>query len=138
MAQQVIRPPVSRNITDASKILRAKWPILQKKFCALTGNDLILTCTHRTIEEQQRLYSQGRTTKGKIVTWVDGVKTKSKHNFYPSRAIDVAVIRGGKISWYPEDYRTLGFVCRDLGLVWGGGWKPPKTDMPHIELPENA
>jgi len=33
----------------------------------------------RTTEEQQELYSQGRTKPGYIVTYKDGINTKSKH-----------------------------------------------------------
>lgn len=127
-------PPTSRNISDAALELRGKWALIQKRFHDLTGNDLILTCTHRTVAEQQRLYAQGRTTKGQIVTWVDGVTKKSNHNYYPSKAIDVAVVIGGKVSWDPKDYQSLGIICKDLNLKWGGSFKPPKIDLPHIEL----
>ena len=109
-------PPTSRNISDAANELKGKWALIQQRFHDLTGNDLILTCTHRTVAEQQRLYSQGRTTKGNIVTWVDGVTKKSNHNYYPSKAIDVAVVIGGKVSWDPKDYQPLGIICKDLNL----------------------
>lgn len=129
---------ISREISDAKSQLRAIWPLFKKRFRERTGNELILTCTYRSIKEQQILYAQGRTTKGRIVTWVDGVKKKSNHNYYPSRAIDVAVVVGGKISWAEDDYKPIGLLCREMGLVWGGYFKDGKKDMPHIELPENA
>ena len=129
---------ISRDIADAKGQLKAMWPLFKKRFRERTGNELILTCTYRSFKEQQILYAQGRTTKGRIVTWVDGVKNKSNHNYYPSRAIDVAVLVGGKISWSDEDYRPLGLLCRDMGLVWGGNFSDGKKDMPHIELPKDA
>jgi hypothetical protein len=52
--------------------------------------------------------------------------------------VDVAVVVGGKISWAEDDYKPIGLLCREMGLVWGGYFKDGKKDMPHIELPENA
>ncbi|MBL0351134.1 MAG: hypothetical protein IPP68_12320 [Elusimicrobia bacterium] len=113
MGNEVERPATSRDISDADRELKGKWALIQQRFHDLTGNDLILTCTHRTVAEQQRLYAQGRTTKGNIVTWVDGIKKKSNHNSYPSKAIDVAVLSGGKVNWAPEAYQALGIICKD-------------------------
>lgn len=132
MAEGIVRPPVSRKIEDAVEELQKKWPEIQKRFTALTGDELILTCTHRTVDEQQRLYAQGRSTKGQIVTWVDGRTKMSNHNYYPSRAIDVAVLSGGKVNWSPDAFDALAIVCKDLGLTWGGTWH--FKDLPHIEV----
>jgi peptidoglycan L-alanyl-D-glutamate endopeptidase CwlK len=44
---------------------------------------------HRTPEEQNELYQKGRTTKGDIVTFMDGYDRKSKHNESPSHAVDI-------------------------------------------------
>ena len=122
----------TNQIKYACSELRSAWPLIMKNFKQLTGNDLILTCTYRSPQEQQRLYSIGRTTKGKIITWVDGVTKKSNHNKVPARAIDVAVIAGGKVSWDPELYLPIGIICKGMGLTWGGFWKV--KDFPHIEL----
>lgn len=95
---------------------------------------LIVTCTHRSVEEQQRLYAQGRTAPGQKVTNVDGVKQKSNHNYKPSRAIDFAVVFNGKVTWNDKMYKVAGPYFVAEGLIWGGNWKSFK-DYPHLELP---
>lgn len=133
-------PKTSRNIKDAHPYLRQKWPMIQAAYKQATGKDLFLTCTHRSVEDQQALYAQGRTKPGKIVTKVDGVTKRSQHNFYPSRAIDVCVdedpdVLKVKVSWDWRSYLPLIEICKTLGLVSGGAWVTFK-DWPHIELPK--
>jgi peptidoglycan LD-endopeptidase CwlK len=132
----------SRDITHAHPYLRERWPKLVYMFQQETGRDLIITCTWRSQKEQNRLYQQGRTTPGKIVTQVDGYEKKSKHNVYPARAIDVAVDVDPNtdktvISWQEDFYRPLGPICKKLGLVWGGAWER-FPDLPHIEVPSDV
>ncbi len=107
--------------------------MLLHEFREQTGHDLLLTCTARTVDEQRALYEQGRTKPGPIVTQLDGVTSRSKHNLSPARALDVAVVVGGKVSWEPAQYAPLGPLAEKYGLVWGGGWKTLK-DYPHLEL----
>ena len=45
----------------------------------VTPHDITITCGVRTAEEQNKLYQQGRTKAGKIVTKCDGYNIKSKH-----------------------------------------------------------
>jgi peptidoglycan L-alanyl-D-glutamate endopeptidase CwlK len=97
----------------------------------------MLTCTQRSVEEQQRLYAKGRTQPGQKVTNVDGVTKKSNHNYTPARAVDVAVVINGKVSWDADEYAPLGELAKKYGLHWGGNWKSLK-DYPHLELPEGA
>lgn len=108
-------------------------------------NLLIVTCTHRSAEEQQKLFQVGRVFRGgqwvidadpttQIVTQIDGVTKKSRHNAVPAEALDVAVVVGGKVSWDPAQYAPLGPLAAKHGLVWGGDW-PHFKDRPHLELP---
>jgi len=97
------------------------------------GQDLVITCTWRSEQEQQVLYAQGRTKPGQIVTQIDGVTKKSNHNYKPSRAIDVCVTVGGKAVWTPAEYWDIGPLAEKHGLVWGGSW-PHFKDYPHLEL----
>jgi peptidoglycan L-alanyl-D-glutamate endopeptidase CwlK len=90
--------------------------------------DFILTCTYRSQIEQDALFSQGRTTPGKIVTWTKS----SKHT--ERKAFDIAILKNGKISWDNSDYLIAGEVGMTIGLDWGGSWKKP--DMPHFQLKE--
>lgn len=101
--------------------------------------EFIVTCGHRSVEDQQKLYAKGRTEPGKKVTNCDGVIYKSKHNYKPSKAFDIAVKINGKISWAVKYYKIVGAhfkaVADVLGIdiSWGGDWtKFP--DFPHIQL----
>ncbi|MWN91399.1 hypothetical protein GQ597_11910 [Gilliamella sp. Pra-s65] len=58
------------------------------------GIQLKVTTGLRTIDEQNRLYEQGRTTSGNIVTWVRG--GYSYHNY--GLAIDVIEIKDKKVN----------------------------------------
>lgn len=88
----------------------------------------IFTSTRRTQEEQDALYAQGRTAPGKIVTWT----RQSKH--IDGLAFDIAMVKGGEISWNPSDYKETGEIGESIGLTWGGKWAKP--DYPHFQLDE--
>lgn len=95
----------------------------------------------RTTEDQQELYSRGRSAPGNIVTKVDGVDKRSRHQL--GEAVDVYAYVNGKASW---DDRHLALIAGiviataiELGIYieWGGtfgsdsfkGW-----DYPHYQL----
>lgn len=87
-----------------------------------------LTSGYRGEYEQNKLYAQGRTTPGPIVT-----KAKfgsSMHNF--GVAGDLGMFTNGKIDWTESKYVVIGPIARKHGLVWGGDWASFK-DLPHIE-----
>ena len=114
--------------------------------------DFTVTCGHRTKGEQLQLFKQGRTLTngewiktGKTVTNIDGYKKIGKHNYYPSKAIDICP--------YPIDWNDLGrfkdlhkVVMRVASeewveLVWGADWdsdgdiaEHSLQDYPHYEL----
>jgi len=98
-----------------------------------SGRSAIITCTHRSPEEQRELYAQGRTKPGLVVTTRDGVTSPSKHNVYPSKALDFAVLVNGKVSWDESEYVPVGEIAESMGFVWGGRWNH-FPDFPHIEL----
>ena len=110
--------------------------------------DFGIACGFRSVEEQQRLYSQGRTIAGAIVTGIDGINNKSKHNHTPSQAVDIYGYVNGKATW---DHRTLCYIAgvvmtcaQELGysLRWGGNWDRDGEiisdqnliDLPHFEI----
>lgn len=83
----------------------------------------------RSYAEQNRLYAQGRTRKGNIVTHAEG--GESNHNF--GLAWDIALfnddgsyIPGGKI------YTRASEVGLTDKLEWGGVWK--MRDLAHYQL----
>ena len=137
----------TRDIADAAKPIRDNWEIIKNEFFKChAGKYLIITCVHRSTEEQLELFKKGRTLnsdgtwtvsdKSKIVTNVDGIKVLGAHNYLPSRAIDVAVVdnQTGKTLWEESYYHCLLEISKGVGLVSGGGWKSIK-DWPHIEVP---
>jgi len=92
----------------------------------------------RTIDEQNKLYAQGRTTAGKIVTNAKG--GSSYHNY--GTAFDFAFLVDGKeISWdtkkdwdgdHVSDWMEVVKVFKDAGYTWGGDFSSI-VDMPHLE-----
>lgn len=86
------------------------------------GLDIFIAQGMRTIAEQNELYKQGRTKKGKVVTWVRG--GSSYHNY--GLAVDFAF--HGK-SPYAESHDWAGLVAsvREAGLVSGASY----GDRPH-------
>jgi hypothetical protein len=81
---------------------------------------------YRTIEEQDALYAQGRTTPGNIVTYARG--GQSNHNF--GFAIDIFRIDGGTL-FNPS--ATTVQVFKGFGFEWGGDWPGKKADKPHFQ-----
>lgn len=111
---------------------------------------------HRTPEEQNKLYQQGRTKPGQIVTYLDGYKKKSKHNESPSLAVDI-YCWPRKVMYDMNHLCTVGGVIIATAarlynegrithkLVWGNDWNKngilvPKDgsermiDAPHFEI----
>lgn len=103
-------------------------------------HDCSVISGHRTLAEQQMLFSQGRSMK-------DGVNAKSKHQTRPSKAVDVAPY---PIDWEDmERFRAFGGfvlgVASQMGIKirWGGDWDGDWTfrdqrfiDCPHFEIME--
>lgn len=97
----------------------------------------------RTQARQATLYAQGRTTKGAIVTYADGVKKKSNHQKKADgygHAVDLYAFTNGKIQF--NDVASLKLIavhikavaaCLGVAITWGGDWKKP-YDPPHFQL----
>lgn len=104
------------------------------------GFPMTVTDTLRTLEEQQRLYAQGRTAPGDIVTHADGVITKSNHQ--SGRAVDCTFLDARLQPTWNESlpWTAYGENAKAVGLKWGGDFKSkstgrPRPDKPHVELP---
>lgn len=133
-----VQPSSSQAYTDINKNInvsglnsdvarKARALVLE---AAKQGISLIISNTLRSTQEQSRLYEQGRTTEGPIVT--NAKPGTSKHEF--GHAFDVAVAdKNGTPTW-PEDndlWNKIGTIGESLGLKWGGRFKTP--DRPHFE-----
>lgn len=96
--------------------------------CSLMNIPIRVTEGFRTIERQNQLYAQGRTTAGKIVTNAKGLE--SKHT--QGKAFDI-VFRNEGYDAKPKQWELVGSIGEQLGLNWGGRWKG-FVDKPHFEI----
>jgi peptidoglycan LD-endopeptidase CwlK len=93
------------------------------------GIDLLITSALRTFQEQERIYQQGRTLPGPIVSWAK--PGTSYHNY--GLAIDVVPIVNNKAIWGSTAWETIGRLGKSLGFTWGGDWAS-KPDKPHFQM----
>jgi hypothetical protein len=94
------------------------------------GINLIITDGFRTYAQQNYLYAQGRTRKGKKVTNAKG--GQSNHNF--GLAFDVVPFENGKINYESKNWQKIGRIGKSLGFKWGGDWQGDLVDLPHFEM----
>lgn len=117
----------------------------------LYGKDLdarIISGT-RTYDEQDKLYYQGRTFPGPIVTYAKG--GESNHNFGLAFDIGLFLPDGSYISKEVKPYIAAGKLVKEslrtpplamdlapnlsmVALAWGGDWPGKKADYPHYQL----
>ncbi|MFN2746979.1 peptidoglycan-binding protein [Bacillus sp. z60-18] len=91
-----------------------------------------ITSGYRSFEEQNRLYAQGRTAPGNIVT--NAKAGQSNHNY--GLAVDYVLLSsdGKKALWTVNSkWRRVAQIAKALGFAWGGDWKSFK-DYPHLEM----
>lgn len=95
----------------------------------------IVTCGWRSNEEQARLYQQGRTTPGPIVTHAQA--GQSKHNKSPSEALDIGFLDEDlELDWTAQQFREFARLMKAENelIIWGGDWPGKKRDRPHFQL----
>jgi peptidoglycan L-alanyl-D-glutamate endopeptidase CwlK len=128
-------------ITDGVHSLLVKKITMVLRAMDALGFPMKIVQGVRTTAEQQKLYAQGRTIPGVIVTKADGVRDRSNHQADLTdglgRAVDCAFLVGGKVSW-EGPWALYGAACEAVGLVWGGGMKFGwhGEDRPHAQLPK--
>jgi peptidoglycan L-alanyl-D-glutamate endopeptidase CwlK len=88
-----------------------------------------LFCGYRSFEEQTKLYNQGRTTPGSIVT--NAKAGSSYHNY--GLAIDVVFKNNGNWTWDSKMWKQLGKLGEQYGFEWGGSWTM-FPDRPHFQI----
>jgi peptidoglycan L-alanyl-D-glutamate endopeptidase CwlK len=112
----------SRNLNDLHPAVAMKARA-HLKACADEGIDIIVTCTYRDAEEQERLYAIGRTKPGSKVT-----NAKAGQSFHNYRlAYDVVPMRNGKPVWKTTGeegklWERVGELGEAQGLEWAGRW----------------
>ena len=116
------------------------------------GVSVLLICTYRSNDEQEKLFAQGRTAPGAIVTRARG--GKSRHNATLSgtavpaaAAFDVVPLLYGKPMWSavdrpetPEDeawiWGRVGDHGMAVGLKWYGHPDAAFREFPHFQDPD--
>jgi peptidoglycan L-alanyl-D-glutamate endopeptidase CwlK len=96
---------------------------------AAAGITLKVISGLRSYAEQDKLYAQGRTDPGDIVT--NAPAGYSNHNF--GLAFDVGVFEGAEYIDESPKYKAAGAIGMSIGLTWGGTWTSIQ-DEPHFEL----
>jgi RHS repeat-associated protein len=85
---------------------------------------------YRSIDEQNKLYAQGRTAPGNKVTNAKG--GESYHNY--GLAVDVVRMENGQPNWKQPITEDIANIGIQQGFSWGGSWNSFK-DYPHFEMP---
>ncbi|WP_102691966.1 M15 family metallopeptidase [Rummeliibacillus pycnus] len=101
--------------------------------------DVVITEGIRSFTKQDKLYQQGRTTPGKIVT--NTRAGESYHNY--GLAFDYALLdKNGVIIWDTNydgngngesDWFEVADLAKKMGFDWGGDWVGFK-DYPHLQM----
>jgi len=118
--------------------------------------DVMITETQRSNLRQLAYFAQGRlpqedvnalrrldglapTTDKGIITQLDGIKYRSKHQ--DGQAMDVVPMKDGKLNWNAstDTWLSLGAIAKRHGFKWGGDWKNHPAavlgwDCPHWEV----
>ncbi len=123
----------NRNIEDLSPLFQKMVrDLLSQGQVAIntTGYTFFITDGFRSNEEQTKLYAQGRTAPGKIVT--NAKAGESAHSF--GLAVDCAFQRLGKLYYTPSLYAKIYPIARALGFELGADWTS-FSDKPHFQYP---
>lgn len=101
------------------------------KDAAKVGFEILITQGYRSIEEQNRLYAQGRQTKGNIVTNAKGGDSFHNHGC----AFDYCFLVNKKASYSLPDsaWKKIADLGVKLGLEAGYYWKGFQ-DKPHFSF----
>lgn len=126
-----------------------KFGIRSKKNLSTADTQLVKVCYevikhidftviegHRTLERQKELFDKG-------MSQIDGISKKGKHNYLPSKAIDIIPYEKGHNPFDGSEKSELMFYRLHREFVraskklnvkinWGGFWS--FKDYPHIEL----
>lgn len=127
----------SKNLEDLTKSVKQK-AVVHTQLCSAKGVELLIYCTLRKNDEQAKLYAQGRTEPGKIIT--NARPGESAHNpdeLGQSHAYDCCPMIAGKPIWYTKHpyWAIIGSCGEEAGLVWSGRWTGKMKEMAHFQDP---
>lgn len=99
--------------------------------CEAAGIPCDIVGGTRSFEAQQKVYDQGRTEPGRVVT--NALPGDSFHQY--GLAVDVVPrVYKSLPDWNPEGplWARIGAIGEAAGLQWGGRWGKP--DKPHFQF----
>lgn len=132
------RVSLSTLIERSTKNMGSVHPVVKEtileviKRAYAEGINVQISSGYRSNAEQQRLYNQGRTTPGNIVT--NAKPGQSMHNY--GLAVDYFLTNeaGTTAVWTVNDkWRRVATIAKSLGFAWGGDWRG-FVDYPHLEM----
>lgn len=124
---------MGRDISQLHPELQLRVTSLQQ-ICAKQGLLIGIADCFRTVEEQNALYAQGRTTAGSIVTNANGNTYTSMHQW----GVAFDFIRNDGLGAYNEAnnfFEKVGQLGKSISLEWGGDWTS-FVDRTHFQLPD--
>lgn len=106
------------------------------KKCNKKGIYVIITEGFRTVAYQNKLYAQGRTKPGVIVTNARGTDYASQHQW--GIAFDIAIVddkttKKKEGTWDIKTIKKAAKIFKSVGLGWGGDWQG-FIDTPHMYI----
>lgn len=131
---QTLKEKISQLIRQYLFVGFGLLPVVKRKVdlvleeMELLGYPMRIVEGYRSIERQNKLYSQGRSTNGLIVTNAKG--GESLHNY--GVAVDLVFKKEGYNATIRQ-WETFGVIAEKHGFEWGGRWKN-FIDKPHIEM----
>lgn len=122
---------LSVNSLNKLKDVEPKLIAVAVRALQLSPVDFGVTCGLRTLEEQQKLYNEGKskTLNSKHLPGKRGL----------AEAIDVAAYVDGKITWYYPEYEKIAVAFKqaakelNVPIKWGGDFKSFKDGV-HYQL----
>ncbi|EEX75340.1 glycosyl hydrolase 108 family protein [Leptotrichia hofstadii] len=142
---------LSQASLDKMKKVHPKLVEVMKEAITNSPYDFRITSGARTTEEQKALFALGRTKPGEIVTYANGVTSKSNHQIKSDgfgHAVDIfpcGVVENGVYRKFTSeegyDEKKLKLIAnhilavaksKNINIEWGGNWK--MKDTPHFEL----
>lgn len=138
-------PLTLKRIDTLHPVLRAEAHKIYDEICQAVSGSVVVrfSWTFRSFEEQDKIYQQGRTTPGSIVS--NAKAGESFHNY--GLAIDIVLLVDKDVngtfetaSWSTKadfdkdgqsDWSEVVEVFKKYGWEWGGDWR--RRDDPHFQ-----
>jgi peptidoglycan L-alanyl-D-glutamate endopeptidase CwlK len=136
-----LAPYLARGASQELALLMHQWHHLLE----IAQVPVLVYMVYRTDAAQAKLYAQGRTAPGPIVT--NAKAGQSAHNRQvngaaAADAFDACPMIHGRPSWDTHGdalqiWNAMGYAAERVGLEWGRHYKALAGDWSHFEFPRN-